>query len=81
MIMTLETIQILYASSTIAQYGGGTQPTNISRSDRGQNNRPSNSTKQFYNDPREKKGYSRVLDNSNLYQDDRCHDIGITLTA
>ena len=23
-----------------SQYGGGTQPTNISRSDRGQNNRP-----------------------------------------
>ena len=30
-----------------SQYGGGTQPTTISRSDRGQNNCPSNSTNQF----------------------------------
>ena len=54
-----------------SQYGGGTQPTNISRSDRGQKNRTSNSTNQFYDDPRENEGYSRVLDNSNQYQDDR----------
>ena len=54
-----------------SQYGGGTQPTNISRSDRGQNNCPSSSTNQFYDDPRENEGYSRVLDNSNQYQDDR----------
>ena len=61
-----------------SQYGGGTQPTNISRSHRGQNNRPSNSTNQFHDDPRENKGYSRVLDNSNQYQDDR---ISIQITA
>ena len=54
-----------------SQYGGGTQPTNISRSDRGQNNRSSNSTNQFYEDHRENEGYSGVLDNSNQYQDDR----------
>ena len=54
-----------------SQYGGGTQPTNISLSDRGQNNCSSNSTNQFYEDPRENEGYSRVLDNSNQYQDDR----------
>ena len=54
-----------------SQYGVGQQPTNISRSDGGQNNRPSKSTNQFYDDPRENEGYSRVLDNSNQYQDDR----------
>ena len=54
-----------------SQYGGGKQSTNISRSDQEQNNRPSNSTNQFYDDPREIEGYSRVLDDSNQYQDDR----------
>ena len=59
-----------------SQYGGGTQPTNIFRSDRGQNNRSSNSTNQFYEDPRENEGYSRVLGNSNQYQDDRDFNSG-----
>ena len=78
-------MQTLHASSTIAIWIGalkveittrnsrtvGKQPTNISRRDRGQNNCLPNSTNQYYDDPRENGGYSRVLDNSNQYQDDR----------
>ena len=61
-----------------SQYGGGKQPINISRSDRGQNNRPSNLTN---DDPRENEGCSRVLDNSNQYQDDRGNQMQITATT